>query len=253
MNVQIFTQHAGTCPYLPRRQWHIHRFEAPSIPEGYYEQLISRGWRRNSTILYQNCCPTCARCIPLRVSSPDYRPSKSQRRVIRRNTDLSVSIRRPEYRDEHFDLYWRYQQNRHPGDYQTSLPLSEEEQAFKEFFCTSNIDTIWMEYRNPQGRLLGLGLVDLLPRSLSSVYFIFEPQERRRSLGTFSIISEILTARNLEKPWHHLGFWVPGSPKMEYKAEFLPHQVLGPGGWQWRHKKTDPVPLPRIRNEVSLQ
>jgi len=74
--------------------------------------------------------------------------------------------------------------------------------------------------------------VDVLPHSLSSVYFAFDPDFGRRSLGTFSVMKEIELAAAGGKRWLQFGFWVAGSQKMDYKAGFRPHETLIDGVWR---------------------
>lgn len=81
------------------------------------------------------------------------------------------------------------------------------------------------EYRDGTGRLCGAGIIDILPAGLSSVYFIFDPDEGRRSLGYYSVFIEASLALRMGKPFYYLGFWVPGAPTMDYKADFHPLQV----------------------------
>ena len=87
-----------------------------------------------------------------------------------------------------------------------------------------------MEYRL-QGVLVGVGWLDLLANSVSSVYFAFDPTHDRRSLGTFSIMKEIELCRELGLPHLHLGFWVENCQAMSYKNRFQPYQLLVNGRW----------------------
>jgi len=83
-----------------------------------------------------------------------------------------------------------------------------------------------------KGKLVGVSWLDYLPNSLSSVYFAFEPEEAKRSLGTFSVLKEIEIARMSGREFYYLGFYVPGSPKMSYKGRFKPHELLLDGQWR---------------------
>jgi arginyl-tRNA--protein-N-Asp/Glu arginylyltransferase len=82
------------------------------------------------------------------------------------------------------------------------------------------------------GRLAGLGWIDILPHSLSSVYFSFTPTYSSRSLGTFSILKQIELCHDLGKDWLQLGFWVQACQNMTYKSRFKPCQILVDGVWQ---------------------
>jgi arginine-tRNA-protein transferase len=125
---------------------------------------------------------------------------------------------------EVIELYQRYHAERHG-------PSGLSGDSFRMFLGSSPIRSELVRYR-VEDRLVGLGWIDILPEGLSTVYFAFDPEESQRSLGTFSIMTEIKIAASLGKQWYYLGFYVPGSPKMDYKANFRPHQLLIDGRWQ---------------------
>ena len=78
---------------------------------------------------------------------------------------------------------------------------------------------------------MGLGWIDVLPYSLSSIYFSFDPEYSSRSLGTFSILQQAALCARLGKEWLHLGFWVKERQNMTYKSRFKPCQILIDGTW----------------------
>jgi arginine-tRNA-protein transferase len=224
MRVQLFRINHGDCPYLPDRTWITHTFQVGSLSESLYETMIGQGWRRSGTAFYQNHCPGCNLCIPIRVPTDRFRPSKSQRRVLRRNADVEVSTGPLRGEDEAYELYRRYNVTRHGEDETASRA------GFRSFLFDSPINTRMMRY-TVDGHLIGIGWVDAVPDGLSSVYFVFDPAESGRSLGTFSAMKEIETARALGMNWLYLGFYVPGCRKMSYKRRFRPFQLLEDGRW----------------------
>jgi len=224
MRVQLFRINHGDCPYLPDRTWITHTFQVGSLSESLYEQMIGQGWRRSGTAFYQNHCPGCNLCIPIRVPTDRFRPSKSQRRVLRRNSDVEVHRGPLDGEEEAYELYRRYNTTRH-GEDETA-----GRSGFRSFLFDSPIDTRMMRY-SVDGRLIGIGWVDVMPDGLSSVYFVFDPAESARSLGTFSAMKEIEAAAELGKSWLYLGFYVPGCRKMSYKRRFRPFELLEDGAW----------------------
>ena len=78
---------------------------------------------------------------------------------------------------------------------------------------------------------MGCALADALSDGLSLVYSFYAPEEGRRSLGSFIILDHIVQARLNSIPYVYLGYWVSGSPKMDYKARFNPVEVLQGGDW----------------------
>lgn len=220
----LYQHHNGPCPYLSRGEWITQAFQAEIIDPLFYEGLISSGFRRSGTIFYQNQCPDCSLCMPIRLDIQRFRPSKSQRRVLRKNHDVTI-IRHPAFFDvADFHLYRKYVLHRHPS---SSAPTQE---GYFQFLIDSPVSTEIMRYYVEE-RLVGLGWIDLLSHSLSSVYFAFDPSYSSRSLGTFSILQQVLLGRELQKAWLHLGFWVKNCQKMSYKSRFHPCQILTDGIW----------------------
>jgi leucyl-tRNA---protein transferase len=225
MEFQFSKVENGACPYLRNRNWTTHAFRTELMPVSIYQELIDHGWRRSGDIFYRNACSGCAACIPLRVPVAGFKASKSQRRVLRRNEDVQTTILPTAYSPELYDLYRRYQDARHPEDHDTGT------EDFTRFLCTSPVTTAVTLYRVGE-RLIGAGWIDVLPNSLSSVYFVFDPNEQQRSLGSFSVLHEIDLCRRMGRTYYHLGFWVDGCRKMQYKSAFKPHEILTDKGWQ---------------------
>jgi leucyl-tRNA---protein transferase len=226
--VQTTPRHA--CAYLPGRWATFRAFEAEAPMAGEaYQRLLDAGFRRSGSVIYQPVCAGCRACIPIRVPSAAFQPSKGQRRILRKNADLVVSCHAPEATAEKWSLYDRYQREWHHHQ----EPDSEQVLEFVSFLYRSPVACIEFEYRDPWGALLGVGLCDLCPASLSSVYFYFDPRHARRSLGTFSAVYEIQWAREQGLPHWYAGYWVERCPSMSYKSRFRPCEALSTDG-QWR-------------------
>lgn len=222
MELKLFEVDNGTCPYLDGRQWRSHIFLALNLDAPIYEILLNRGFRRSGTAFYKNSCVDCKMCVPIRIAVNTFRPSKSQKRTIRKNRETTTTLHRIGYDESGFDLYKRYTSNRFGTE------MTEED--YREILTESPIETKLLKYHH-NSRLIGIGWIDVLPRSLSSVYFAFEPEYSDRRLGVYSILREIELARSLNKEFLHLGFWVRGCPSMEYKKQYKPHQLLLNGEW----------------------
>jgi arginine-tRNA-protein transferase len=71
-------------------------------------------------------------------------------------------------------------------------------------------------------RLVGVDLIDILPSGISSIYFYYDPASARRSLGRYSLLIQILMAKERHLPWIYLGYYVDGCRSLEYKREYTP-------------------------------
>lgn len=219
------------CPYLPDRMATVRALRADRMNPADYEGLMNAGFRRSGSIFYQPICRGCRRCLPIRVAVEQFRPDKTQRRRLRQNQELDIRIQSPRPSHEKFALYSRYLQQWHGA----AKPPEPDE--FISFLYESPVDTIEMLYHSTAGQLLAVGLCDVGPTCLSSIYFYFDPDHARRSLGVFGALTEIQYARRLGLPWYYMGYWVEGCQSMQYKSDYRPHQILHPDG-QWRWNET---------------
>ncbi len=114
---------------------------------------------------------------------------------------------------------------------------------FSAMIDESAVQTNLVEYRvgpamaltnsdRQQGPLVAVALTDTLNDGLSMIYSFFDPDQTKRSLGTYMILDHIVKAQKLGLPYLYLGFWIDGSPKMAYKARFLPQERLSESGWK---------------------
>jgi arginyl-tRNA--protein-N-Asp/Glu arginylyltransferase len=227
--LQLTTLPEHPCVYLPYRSAMMRAFAIAQLDATLHHEFMNAGFRRSGRIIYQPVCRGCRKCLPLRVPVDRFQASKSQRRCWRKNQDLIVSEGPPLATDEKFDLYQRYQSTWHDKTDETDRP------SFESFLYESPVNTRELCYRDSAGQLLGVGICDLCPESLSSVYFYHDPEHAHRGLGVFSALYEIETARRQSIPFYYLGFWVEGCGSMAYKAQYRPHEILHPDG-VWRER-----------------
>lgn len=212
------------CPYFPQRTASEWIAIAPELDSSLYQGLMDLGFRRSASVCYRPDCGDCAACLPIRVPVADFSASRSQRRVVRRNEGVNVTIADPCLDEERLALYRLYQEARHgKGEGGTAA-------EYEELFVRSPVETVEMSFRL-DGALIGIGIVDVCPQCLSSVYFFFHPEFSHLSPGVFSALCEIGECRRRALPYWYIGFWVEGCRKMEYKADFRPRELLRRGLW----------------------
>jgi arginine-tRNA-protein transferase len=213
------------CPYLPDRLFVQDYFFAMNLDEYEYAVLLSTGWRRFGKYFFRPSCPGCSQCIPIRVDARGLTASRSQRRVISRGKNIVMDVVAPGATDE----TWRVYRNHSAGQF----GREESREHFEEtFFDTSAVPSLQTEYRL-DGYLIALGFLDQSDDGMSSVYFAFDPEWARYSPGTLSVFRESELVRQAGKRWYYMGYWVPGSRSMEYKARFAPHQLYDRKSETW--------------------
>ncbi len=214
------------CPYLPGLQARERAFLASKLDAERYHELMDRGFRRTGDMFYAMDCPGCRRCVPLRVPVATFVPRRSQRRVWRKNADVQVTVQAPVSTPQVFELYRRYLRHQHPDG-----PLDETMEQFRASLYARVVDSVEVRYTIGE-RLAAISLLDVCTRSVSAVYHFFDPEFAHRSLGVFSVLSEIEWTKQRGVPHYYLGYWVEGAPTMQYKANYRPHELLRDGRWQ---------------------
>ncbi len=224
------------CGYLPEQTWRLqYEMVASMTPEEYLERL-RQGWRRFGDLLFRPRCPSCTACRSLRVLVDEFRPDRSQRRAWKANEgEVQVRVGTPSVTRTKLRLYDQYHafQAGHKGWPQH--PAKDPESYLSSFVHNPIPTQEWCYYLGD--RLVGVGYVDNLPHGLSAIYFYYDPEERHRSLGTWNVLSVIEYARARRLPHVYLGYFVAGCASLEYKARFVPNEVLGPDG-VWRSFQT---------------
>ena len=215
------------CPYLAGQRSTSEAFAIDALDGETYHALMDRRFRRSGDVFYRPRCAACAACVPIRVPVGLFCPSPSQRRAVKRNSDVRVELAPLPDRidDERLGVYQRYLAAQHPGS-----PQGGDREELESFLYRRVVDTLELCYR-VDGRLMGVSVVDASARAWSSVYFYFDPVFAARSPGVFSVLWEIARCRELGVPHYYLGYWVRGAATMEYKANYRPHELLIGGRW----------------------
>ena len=207
------------CPYLPDKKARSEAYSVDQLESAVYERLLTRGFRRSGRVVYRPRCRGCGECRQMRVPVESFQPTRSMRRVVRRNADVTVDEGRPTPDHEKFAIYCRYLDAQHDES------MARSYETYCEFLYDSPMETCEFRYRI-DGRLIGVSIADRLPLGLSSVYMYFDPEFAERSPGTFSVLWEIDYCRRAGLAYYYIGFYVAGSTTMSYKAHFRPNEIL---------------------------
>lgn len=231
---RFFVTSPNPCPYLPGKfeRKVFTELAGPNASE-LNDALGRIGFRRSQSVAYRPSCADCSACVSVRVVTDEFRPSSTQKRVLKRNGDLEVTACRPWSTDEQFQLLRRYLNARHPGGGMSNM----DETDYADMVEQTPVNTHLIEYREPRrgltpGRLVGACLTDRQGDGLSMIYSFYDADDvQRPSLGSFIIMDHILRARAAGLPYVYLGYWVQGSQRMAYKARYRPVEKLSAEGW----------------------
>lgn len=237
---QFYVTAPQACPYLDGR---VERKLFTALQGDDAEQLnnslTKQGFRRSQNVLYRPSCAECSACLSARIRVSDFKPTKSQRRIRRKNADLQRRATSPWATEDQYSLFRTYLDRRHADGGMADMDIFE----FAAMIEETPIRTRVIEYASPNSDdssdLLAVCLTDVLDDGLSMVYSFFDPTQSARSLGTHIILDHIDIAREAGLPYIYLGYWIPGSKKMAYKSNYSAVDIYRNGHWQTLNKQAD--------------
>jgi leucyl-tRNA---protein transferase len=233
---QFYVTAPQPCPYLPgQSERKLFTALTGDGARGLNDTLSKQGFRRSQNVLYRPACSDCASCLSARIRVADHQPGRGHRRVLRRNADLHREATSPWATEDQFALFRRYLDSRHADGGMADMDIFEFAAMIEETPVRSRV----VEYtrRAPAGsetrrELVAVCLTDVLDDGLSLVYSFYDPALQAQSLGTYMILDHIELARQVGLPYVYLGYWVPGSAKMAYKARFDALEIYHDGTWR---------------------
>ena len=226
--LDLFLSAPHACNYLPDEHT-VNLVADPhiTIDTTLYSALVAQGFRRSGEFTYRPHCPDCKACVALRLPVRQFRPRRSQRRILKRNQDVSLHAHAATFNAEHFALYSRYLNTRHAAGGMDN-PQQED---YLRFLTATKINTTFYELRTAEA-LLAVAVVDHLNSGLSAVYTFFDPDQQQRSPGVLAILLLIDEAARLGLNHLYLGYWIKDCKKMQYKGEYKPAEGFIDGHWR---------------------
>ena len=232
---KFFVTNPSPCPYLPGKVERKVFTELSGRNAGELNEALGRiGFRRSQSVAYRPSCIDCSACVSVRVVAAEFEAAATQRKLIRRHSELDVTACKPWTTEEQYELLSRYLAVRHPGGGMAEM----DESDFGDMVEQTPVKTYLVEYREPakggrRGKLVGACLTDQQGDGLSMIYSFFDVGPKaRKGLGTYIILDHIVRAARSGLPYVYLGYWVEGAPRMAYKTRFRPLERLGRDGWQ---------------------
>ena len=229
---QFYLTAPSPCPYLAGKEERKVFTHLVGERAGELNNILTHGgFRRSQSIAYRPACEGCRSCVSVRVLAGQFRPTRSMRRIMRRNDDVESDMRLATPTSEQYAIFRGYLDSRHRDGGMADMTVLDYAMMVED----SHVETRIVEYRlsAPRGtaELIAVALTDVLGDGLSMVYSFFEPDHAARSLGTLMVLDHIARAREMGLAYVYLGYWVRGSGKMDYKSRFLPQERLTPDGW----------------------
>ena len=230
-NPQFYVTAPQECPYLDNQ---VERKLFTALyginSKRLNNSLSKQGFRRSQNVLYRPSCANCTACMSARISSREFKPSKSQKRIISKNSAIVRVVNPPLATDAQYDLFKQYITARHPNGGMSDMDADD----FTAMIEETNVESKLIEYyakKNGDLELISFSLVDILDDGISMVYSAYNPYLKERSLGTYMIIDHNRLALEMTLKFVYLGYWVQGSSKMDYKKRFSPLQVFTEDKW----------------------
>jgi arginine-tRNA-protein transferase len=212
------------CAYLKDRSVRMHYKYTSCGNKTFNSALIQRGWRRFGNYYFYPICNGCNECKSLRINAINFKASKSQRKSIKRNKNTRVLLQETSVTNEHIKLYNKYHKFKAQKDGWRSKEISHSE--YFENFADGAHDFGKEVLYYIDNKLVAVDLIDILDDGISSIYFYYDPDYARYSLGVYSLIVQIELTKMLDKKWVYLGYWVDGCKAFEYKTNFKPTEIL---------------------------
>ena len=218
---------ATACPYLKGR---VEKRIATDITYNnkVYNELALNGFRRVENWMYRPVCDNCSACKSYRVDIKNFELTKSLKRINKNLGAITFKIIKNTATTEHFDLFQKYQIERHSGGSMSDM----DENEFISMIETSPIKTKLMEFRDSSKNLMGVILLDIDDVNLSAVYSFFDPKFSKLGIGNYMISQCLIFGKKNKYKHLYLGYYIGDISSMSYKSRFKPGQILDGGDWQ---------------------
>ena len=212
------------CSYLDNKEQTTHYKIINNCSSLQTQELIERGYRRFGKMYSRPICEECNECQSIKIDVENYVFSKSEKRVIKKAKDILTYTQTPILSQEHLNLFekyhlfmhkkkdWNYQETT-ADHYYNSFVSGHEDYGYEVLY-----------YLNE--KLIGVDLIDILEDGISSIYFYYDPDYSHLSPGKLSLLRQIQLAKEYNKKWIYLGYYVEECDSLNYKAEYKPYTTL---------------------------
>ncbi len=219
----IYIGHDQDCEYLPAYRWRHIFFTLDSVSPESMDELLLLGFRHFGNHFFRNACLSCNECRGIRLELDQFHPSKSQKRVLSKNSDLKTTVTIVQPNHEVRELVNLWQRNRETKNNWSPRPFEQDE--FEIAFQTLGPSSKMLLVRDSQNKLLAVSMLDKGLRCGNSIYACFHPDYEKRSLGTYTLLKEIEYLKEENCSFHYLGHYNSKSASLSYKIKFQKAQI----------------------------
>ena len=212
------------CSYLQNKTQTTHYKLIENCSKESCEALIERGFRRFGKMYFRPICADCDECKSIKIDAQNFNFSKSARRVLKKAQDIKTYIQRPTLTHQHIELFEKYHLYMHKKKGWEYSKTSA--QNYHNSFVSGHSDFGYEVLYFYEEKLIGVDLIDILPNGISSIYFYYDPDFAKYSLGKLSLYKQIQYTQNSHKKWIYLGYYVKDCDSLSYKAEYKPYLTL---------------------------
>ena len=212
------------CSYLQNKEQVTHYKIISECSSKYCQELIERGYRRFGQMYFRPICSTCDECKSIKIDTQNYKFSKSDRRVLKKASDIKSYIQRPIISKTHLELFDKY--HLYMKDKKGWEHNGTNAQSYYSSFVDAYNDFGYEVLYYHNDKLIGVDLIDILEDGISSIYFYYDPDFMNYSLGKLSLLNQIMFAQNSNKKWIYLGYYVKDCSSLSYKSEYKPYLTL---------------------------
>jgi arginine-tRNA-protein transferase len=212
------------CSYLKDKNQTTHYKVIDGCDAHHSLKFIQRGYRRFGNAYFRPICDGCDECKSIKIDVENFNFSSSQRRVMRKASSFKSYMQTPTLTQTHLDLYKKY--HLHMRDKKDWDYHEVDAQRYYESFVEGHGDFGYEILYFDDEKLIGVDLIDILEDGISSIYFYYDIDYTKYSLGKLSLLQQIRIAKTLKKKWIYLGYYVKECPSLAYKSEYKPYLTL---------------------------
>lgn len=224
MEFYDFVSEIYPCSYLENENSQFKYMCIKDCTPHFYNGLLERGYRRFGELFFVPKCPGCSKCITIRQLVAEFSFSKNMKRNLKNNIDTIVRIRRPALDNSRLQLYMRYHKKMNVKK-KWAINEIDRNKYVDSFIVGSNIFGYEMTFYRDY-KLIGVSYFDIVEHAMSAIYFFYDHDYEKLSLGNLNILMLLQLCKKLKLKYFYPGYWIENHKSMGYKYRFRPFEAL---------------------------